>query len=106
MFALDYAVGSPLTAVVHNAAMVKYRTIFHMLWRVKRVEWGLVSSWRTNMTALHARIEAWLPALRLIIHQCTLQRSRMLHFITNLSSYIMFEVRGCWKERVFLGRFC
>jgi gamma-tubulin complex component 3 len=41
VFSLDYIVDSPLNAVVHLEAMSRYRIAFHMLWRLKRVEWSL-----------------------------------------------------------------
>ena len=43
VFSLDYAVDSPLNAVVHAEAMARYRIAFHMLWRLKRVEWYVQS---------------------------------------------------------------
>lgn len=41
VFSLDYAIDPPLAAVIHAAAISKYRIAFHMLWRLKRVEWAL-----------------------------------------------------------------
>jgi hypothetical protein len=37
---------SPLNAVVSSEALAKYRICFHMLWRLKRVEWSLSLSWK------------------------------------------------------------
>ena len=41
IFSLDYSIDSPLNAIVSTDAMAKYRIAFHMLWRLKRVEWSL-----------------------------------------------------------------
>jgi hypothetical protein len=41
IFSLDYSVDAPLTALIHPDAIATYRTAFHMLWRLKRVEWSL-----------------------------------------------------------------
>ena len=41
IFSLDYAIDPPLAAVIHASAINKYRIAFHMLWRLKRVEWSL-----------------------------------------------------------------
>jgi gamma-tubulin complex component 3 len=41
VFSLDYAIDPPLAAVIHAEAISKYRIAFHMLWRLKRVEWAL-----------------------------------------------------------------
>lgn len=46
VFSLDYAVASPLTAIVTPKSATSYRRIFHLLWRLKRIEWGLNSTWR------------------------------------------------------------
>ena len=69
MFSLDYAVDVPLNAVVHSDAMSKYRTAFHMLWRLKRVEWSLSGSWKLLMSFSHARGEEPLPALKSVLHR-------------------------------------
>jgi hypothetical protein len=31
--------------------------------------------------------------LKLTLHRCSLLRAQMMHFATNLSNYMMFEVR-------------
>ena len=50
VFSLDYAVDSPLNAVVHAEAMARYRIAFHMLWRLKRVEWCVHPYYITSST--------------------------------------------------------
>ena len=55
MFSLDYAVDPPLTAVVHIDSINRYRVAFHMLWRLKRVEWALSGSWKQLMCFNHTR---------------------------------------------------
>jgi len=46
VFSLDYSMDSPLNAVVSAEALAKYRICFHMLWRLKRVEWTLALAWK------------------------------------------------------------
>ena len=41
---------SPLNAVVSSEALGKYRICFHMLWRLKRVEWSLSLAWKQIAT--------------------------------------------------------
>ena len=92
VFSLDYAVDAPLTAVVHSEAINKYRVAFHMLWRLKRVEWTLSSSWKQLMCFTHTRGSDALPSLRPLLHRCTLYRARMTHVVNNLCGFLMFEV--------------
>ena len=69
VFSLDYVVDVPLNAVVHAEAMARYRVAFHMLWRLKRVEWSLSGSWKQLMSFSHARGEEPLPALKPVLHR-------------------------------------
>ena len=54
VFSLDYHVESPLSAVVHASASSKYRKVFHLLWRLKRIEWGLNNTWRRATSVNHS----------------------------------------------------
>lgn len=49
--------------------MARYRIAFHMLWRLKRVEWSLSGSWKQLMSFSHARGEEPLPALKSVLHR-------------------------------------
>jgi len=91
-FSLDYALDAPLNAVVHQDAISKYRTTFHMLWRLKRVEWSLSSSWKQQMSFTHAKGDETLSKLKPVLHRCNLNRGRMLHVVNNLCQFLMFEV--------------
>jgi gamma-tubulin complex component 3 len=97
IFSLDYTVDAPLTALIHDGALATYRTAFHMLWRLKRVEWSLSAAWKAQMSFGHICRDA-LPGLRPVLHRCALHRSRMIHFVNNLSAYLMFEVvESAWS---------
>ena len=101
VFSLDYSVNPPLAAIVHAAALSQYRTAFHMLWRLKRVEWTLGTAWRQLLALSHTRggFAAKLPRLRPVFHRCTLNRARMLHVVTTLSAFLMFEVlESAWQQ--------
>ena len=69
--------------------------MFTFLWKLKRVEHTLTSTWRKHGTAAHA--------LRLVradrsMHGCHLLRNEMIHFVYNLQYYLMFEVLECsWQ---------
>jgi len=93
VFTLDYLIEPPLSAVVHASAMRQYRTAFHMLWRLKRVEWTLSLGWKRVLLLTHSRgAFEGLTRLKAVLHRCSLNRSRMLHVVTTFSTYLMFEV--------------
>ena len=70
----------------------KYRIAFHMLWRLKRVEWSLTTTWKQHTMFNHSN-RAYIPAnLRLIFHRCHLNRAMMMHVVNNLCAFLMFEV--------------
>lgn len=99
VFSLDYSVDPPLTGIVHTQALNQYRTAFHMLWRLKRVEWTLGAAWRQHLSFSHSRGGDSLPRLKSVFHRCTLNRARMLHVITTLSAFLMFEVlESAWQS--------
>jgi hypothetical protein len=54
IFSLDYIIDIPLNAIVHIDAMMKYRIAFHMLWRLKRVEWSLTITWKQFLSFSHS----------------------------------------------------
>ena len=50
VFTLEYKVGPPVDVVVTPAAARQYLRVFNFLWRVKRVDFALASTWRRCMT--------------------------------------------------------
>ena len=94
-FSLDYRVEPPVAEVLSAEAMARYRKMFTFLWKLKRVEHALTSTWRKHGTAAHV--------LRLVrgdrsMHGCHLLRNEMIHFVYNLQYYLMFEVLECsWQ---------
>eukprot|EP00546_Thalassionema_frauenfeldii_P000737 CAMPEP_0178931292 /NCGR_PEP_ID=MMETSP0786-20121207/21830_1 /TAXON_ID=186022 /ORGANISM="Thalassionema frauenfeldii, Strain CCMP 1798" /LENGTH=548 /DNA_ID=CAMNT_0020608155 /DNA_START=786 /DNA_END=2429 /DNA_ORIENTATION=+ len=109
-FQLDYNVPGPITAIVHDAAMDHYHQVFSFLWALKRVEFLLNLTWRQSTNLNHAIISfAQYHAIKISSHQpyaqaitllrrISMARQSMMHFITNLKSYLFFEVlEGAWK---------
>ena len=70
----------------------KYRIAFHMLWRLKRVEWSLTTTWKQHTMFNHANRAHIPPALRSVFHRCYLNRAMMMHVVNNLCAFLMFEV--------------
>ena len=108
---LEYKINSPLDAIVHASAMEKYHKVFLFLFRLKRVEWMLNNSWRQSTALNHAILietkagGADAPAISeaaehssFLLRRISSTRQTMLHFISNLQNYLMFEVlEGGWE---------
>lgn len=92
VFSLDYKVDAPLTAVITPQAMVIYRQVFHLLWRLKRADMVLGGAWRHHMMSAKLQMTKKLPRLVSVLHDANLARNRMWHLLQNLSNYMMFEV--------------
>jgi gamma-tubulin complex component 3 len=92
VFTLEYRVDSPLDVIVTPWASKQYLKAFNFLWRVKRVEFALGSTWRRTMTgargvlgAVGDKVDAdWKSARGGI--------AEMIHFVSQLQHYILFEV--------------
>lgn len=101
-FHLAYIVDAPLTAVVHPEATSLYQRVFALLFRLKRIVYMLNRTWRQS-TALHHALrqislaypDSCVEARKRTLHllrRVALTRQSILHFASNLQSYLMFEV--------------
>lgn len=91
-FCLDYDTGSPCNVVFSEAAMRLYRQASSFLWRLKRVEYSLTAVWRKHCTAVRLVHHLHKDT---IMHSCHLLRNEMVHLVSNLQYYLMFEVIEC-----------
>ena len=102
---LDYKINYPLDAIVHAAAVETYHRVFLFLFRLKRVEWMLNDSWRQSTALNHAilvetkaggadapKISDAAERASYLLRQIASTRTTMLHFVSNLQEYLMFEV--------------
>lgn len=98
VFSLDYDTRVPLNTVFTESVMSRYLKIFNFLWKLRRVEHGLISVWKTmKPNCVTSRLFAKLPQavkLQLILtsRKCQVLWDEMNHFVSNLQYYIMFEV--------------
>lgn len=96
-FSLDYVVRSPVSAVLDAAALAQYRQAYTFLWKLKRVEHALSGVWRKHCTT--ARLLQHHLDRDPVMHGCHLLRNEMIHFVSNLQYYLMFEVIECsWDQ--------
>ncbi|XP_055683487.1 gamma-tubulin complex component 3 [Lutzomyia longipalpis] len=94
IFYLKYTVQGPVATML-EPCMARYKMIFKPLWRTKRIEFVLMSKvWKDQMcNAKEFRgMRAEMDAITYKLHLCTLE---MMHFISEIQYYILFEVIEC-----------
>jgi gamma-tubulin complex component 3 len=95
---LDYRVHDlpPLATVFTEDVMEDYKKIFSFLWRLKRIEHQLSSSWRLYKE--HVQKFQRIKGMKDNFHRFNLCHHEMLHFVSNIHNYIMVEVlESAWK---------
>ena len=105
VFTLEYVVNQPLTTVFTEHAMNKYLRVFNFLWRLKRVEHALCSTWAmmkpTVSSLLMRESEDGASGALLgdMLQDCHALRGEMHSFMSNFQYYVMFEVlEVSWAE--------
>lgn len=72
--------------------MRNYQKIFHFLWKVKKIEQGLNQLWISS-------VKDYPHGTRLsILHECSLIRNSMTHFLNNLYGYLMISIESAWNN--------
>jgi len=98
-FTLEYKIDAPVDVVVTEWGNRQYLKVFNFLWRIKRVEFALASTWRKCMTGARGVLQgedknvaqAWKSTRGVL--------AEMIHFIGQLQYYILFEViESSWDE--------
>jgi gamma-tubulin complex component 3 len=98
-FTLEYKIDAPADVVVTDWGNRQYLKVFNFLWRIKRVEFALSSTWRKCMTGARGVLQgedanvsqAWKLTRGVL--------AEMIHFIGQLQYYILFEViESSWDE--------
>jgi gamma-tubulin complex component 3 len=99
VFTLEYKISPPVDVIVTPHGSKQYLKVFNFLWRVKRVEFALSSTWRRCATGARGVLSAvddkfgpdWKTA------RCVV--AEMIHFVTQLQYYILFEViESSWTD--------
>ena len=95
VFTLEYILSSPLSTIITEEAMICYIRLFKFLWQIKRVHF-YINSFQDTRTLLTLET---MQDVRRHLHSCQLVRYEILHFINNITNYLMFEViEGSWNE--------
>ncbi len=56
------------------------------------MEWSLSIAWKQLTSFSHINRAEISRPLKVVFHKCTLHRARMMHVVTNLAAFLMFEV--------------
>ncbi|KIW08601.1 hypothetical protein, variant [Verruconis gallopava] len=99
VFTLEYKISPPVDVIITPYGSKQYLKVFNFLWRVKRVEYALNTTWRRCMTGSRTALRNvedltgrdWKTA------RCVV--AEMVHFVSQLQYYILFEViESSWNE--------
>ncbi|KAI9769259.1 MAG: Microtubule-nucleating Tub4p (gamma-tubulin) complex component [Geoglossum simile] len=106
VFTLEYKIDAPVDVIVTPYGSRQYLKVFNFLWRVKRVEFALGSTWRRYMTGARgvlASVADKVGADWKIARCCV---AEMIHFVCQLQYYILFEViESSWDTlQVAMGK--
>ncbi|OLN85892.1 Spindle pole body component alp6 [Colletotrichum chlorophyti] len=98
-FTLEYKVDAPVDVVVTDWGNRQYLKVFNFLWRIKRVEFALASTWRKCMTGSRGVLQNSDPTVVQTWKSTRGVLAEMIHFIGQLQYYILFEViESSWNE--------
>lgn len=103
----EYHVPEPIRPIVNAEAKMLYQEIFTLFFKVRTVEFQLVLMWRQStiiQRALNIHVQRLQDRDNVAIAQAFLRQvayaqQSMMHFVSNLKSYLTFEVLECgWKS--------
>ena len=99
VFTLEYKIDAPVDVIVTPFGSKQYLKVFNFLWRVKRVEFALGSTWRRCMTGARGVLATVSDNLGSDWKKVRCGIAEMVHFIDQLQYYILFEViESSWNE--------
>ncbi|KAF4654789.1 Gamma-tubulin complex component 3 [Perkinsus chesapeaki] len=114
VFSLDYVASQPVSVILNEAAMQKYRKVFSISWRLHRAERQLSVAWSQQMVAQRVvlnsvcnkqRRQKGLPssasntAVIHLLRTCNALRHEMWHLVQQLRSFFSFNVVGsAWQK--------
>ncbi|KAI5861233.1 Spc98 family-domain-containing protein [Durotheca rogersii] len=98
-FTLEYKIDAPVDVVVSDWGNRQYLKVFNFLWRIKRVEFALSSTWRKVTTGSRGVLQTDHAAVRQTWKTTRGHLAEMVHFVGQLQYYILFEViESSWTE--------
>ncbi|KAM7223342.1 Spc97/Spc98 family protein [Rhypophila decipiens] len=98
-FTLEYKIDAPVDVVVTEWGNRQYLKVFNFLWRIKRVEFALQSTWRKCMTGSRGVLQSDDENVLQTWKSTRGVLAEMIHFVGQLQYYILFEViESSWTE--------
>jgi gamma-tubulin complex component 3 len=98
-FTLEYKIDAPVDVVVTEWGNRQYLKVFNFLWRIKRVEFALSTTWRKCMTGARGVLQGEDANVAQAWKLTRGALAEMIHFIGQLQYYILFEViESSWDE--------
>jgi gamma-tubulin complex component 3 len=91
-FTLEYKINAPVDVVVTEWGNRQYLKVFNFLWRIKRVEFALLTTWRKCMTGARGVLQNSDPVVTETWKSTRGVLAEMIHFVGQLQYYILFEV--------------
>ncbi|KAF3033161.1 Microtubule-nucleating Tub4p (gamma-tubulin) complex component [Didymella keratinophila] len=99
VFTLEYKIDAPVDVIVTPYGSKQYLKVFNFLWRVKRVEFALGSTWRRCMTGARGVLGTVDDKFGKDWKKARLAMAEMVHFVNQLQHYILFEViESSWLD--------
>ncbi|GKZ64080.1 microtubule-nucleating Tub4p (gamma-tubulin) complex component [Aspergillus niger] len=98
-FTLEYKIDAPVDVVITPWGSTQYLKVFNFLWRVKRVEFALGSTWRRCMTGARGVLGSVNDKVGSDWKRARCVIAEMIHFVCQLQYYILFEViEASWDQ--------
>ena len=98
-FTLEYKIDAPVDVVITDWGNRQYLKVFNFLWRVKRVEFALATTWRKCMTGARGVLQGGGDEVDQTWKTTRGVLAEMVHFVGQLQYYILFEViEASWSE--------
>lgn len=98
-FTLEYKIDAPVDVVITPWGSTQYLKVFNFLWRVKRVEFALSSTWRRCMTGARGVLGSVNDKVGPDWKRARCVMAEMIHFVCQLQYYILFEViESSWDQ--------
>lgn len=98
-FTLEYKIDAPVDVVITPWGSTQYLKVFNFLWRVKRVEFALGSTWRRCMTGARGVLASVDDKVGSDWKRARCAIAEMIHFVNQLQYYILFEViESSWDQ--------
>ncbi|KKK21853.1 hypothetical protein ARAM_002885 [Aspergillus rambellii] len=98
-FTLEYKIDAPVDVVITPWGSTQYLKVFNFLWRVKRVEFSLGSTWRRCMTGARGVLGSVDDKVGADWKRARCAIAEMIHFVCQLQYYILFEViESSWDQ--------